>query len=187
MKRMLALVLLLLLTTVGSRAQSEYQYTANLHAFEGRWEYRNGSETFILELKVGYHSLANLSYGDFLIGDYAHAEGSRYHRYTDNIPTYIDDSNFIVPYCPGFLGDNGCARPDCVTPNRVRFYFWDRDCGTTRLIGILELLSPTTARFTLRKQEGVPSGEITVPNNITLTKVSSSTQPVSMADKLIIQ
>ena len=169
---------MLLLSVLESKAQQEYLYTENLDAYVGTWKYEAANETFILVLRKAALS-TDLFYGSCLTGGYKHIKnGKIIADYTANLPSTITNANFNIPNCPTFFGDNGCVRPDCVTPNEVDFFLWDKAYGDKRLHGCISLIASASIHFEVWQNDDI-SGRahnrvITVPTDIILHKVYSN-------------
>ena len=176
------LAILIIFPVLNVQAQQKYYYTANLEAYEGSWTYtsNDGTEVFTLKLqKVQLNS--NRSRHDCLVGGYyQYKNGQLLADTRGNLPSYITEANGYNLYSPSFIGDNGCARPDCVDPDEIYFYFWDKQYGEEFLPGLLTLLTPTTLRFEvwegdyLSTTQPPKSTAITVPQDVVLTKVAES-------------
>ena len=175
------LAVLIVFPVLDAHAQPEYLYTANLEAYEGSWTYtsNDGTEVFILKLQKAWQD-TNLFTGECLVGGYYHSKNGQVLADTrNNLPNQIIDANYFVPYCPSFFGDNGCARPDCVTPDEVNFFFWDERYGEKRLPGYLTLLTMGTLQFEVWEGSHIStiqppkSNAISVPQDVVLTKVAS--------------
>ena len=175
MKHRIVVSALAILLGISAKAQpAEYLHTTNLHSYEGIWEYTSGDETFTLVIKRGQLN-TTLFYGECLIGGYYHFKNGQVRDYTRNIPNRVEGFEFSRPSRPIFIGENGCVRPDCVTPNEVDFYFWDENFMNNKsLKGMFTLIDSHTARFEVWKMEdisGRPSGEITIPQDVIMKKV----------------
>ena len=179
MKKILLLpatILLLLAHQLG--AQPKYRYTANLDAYVGTWVYQNADTTFTLVIKKGTQS-TSLFHSDCLIGGYKLEKGGFVLAdYTQNIPSEFTEDSYSPSNFPAFWGDNGRSKPEKVNPNKVEIYFLDN--SGLLLNGMFILKSPTTANFTVWKQERVvlleegqtyEDPDISVPEDVIMTKV----------------
>ena len=176
------LAILIAFPVLNVNAQQKYRYTANLEAYEGSWTYTSddGTEVFTLTLQKAQEN-STLYRNECLVGGYYHyKDGQLLADTRRNLPAQITDANlFNFSYSPSFLGDNSCARPDCVDPDEIYFYFWDKQYREEFLPGLLTLLTPSTLRFEVWEGDhfsfGKPgnSTSITVPQVVVLTKIPS--------------
>ena len=168
-----ALTCLLLLITAEGNSQARLVYTTNLEAFAGTWRGVHGDEYFILKLKVGKEN-TDMFYGRCLIGGYKREKnGVVLIDRTQNLPNEITEEYYQGISCPSLFGTNGTTNPDYVTPEKVRFFFYDESYGEEALRGRITLINANMARFEVWEMDypgARERGPISVPINIILTK-----------------
>jgi|GEM_PF-3122764 len=144
----LIIVLILSVSSISLCAQQTnipYYTQPGLHKFEGEWEYNDGKNIFkiILKMEKTYIKGSAPVYIDFLSG---------YHLYIKDqtvLQNSVGKDKTITS--GGYIDRNN--------PNKIRFLFVDMGshsrAGGNMERGTLELLSDTTAKWTVRPSEGV--------------------------------
>jgi hypothetical protein len=172
--KQLIIILILSIGSISLKAQTNdtpYYTQPNLHKFEGEWVFDDGSTSFKIILKVQktYVKGQKPFYIDNIVG---------YHIYTKSksmLQSSIGKDKTISS--GGFVDNNNIYK--------INFLFIDLQRTTGSIPpplerGTLELLSDTTAKWSIRPGEGVilkgpdikPSDyKVHVPTNLVLKKV----------------
>ena len=157
-----------------------------MHAYVGVWEYANATDTFRIVLRKGIKSLP-YSYSECLIGGYRYIkQGIIIGDYTIGvIPSVFLRDDLISEENENItiMGTNSFAFPDEIDPNFIRIFFKDRGLGKSASSGLMQLLSPTQARWILKDDEGdyallpgeqPPIMGFSVPTDVVMTKISDT-------------
>ncbi len=163
--------------------QKVYQ-TKNLDAYVGVWQYVSGTDTFQVALRKGIKS-TRFSYSECLIGGYKYVKnGVIVYSHVQNFPSTFTNENFeTFDMTIAIMGTNAFVDPNQIDPNEVRIFFKDRGLNKTTQSGLLILLSPSQARWTLKDDEGdfvylpgeiIPADGFSVPTDVVMTKISDT-------------
>lgn len=163
------------LTTFGCLGAQTFVPTENLSAYVGTWVYKNSNETFQLYIKKGTLELERF-HGECLLGDYSYTkDGIKLDAYSVvDVPTVYADDNYDKVV---FHAVNRKTK-DGVQANVLNLFLQDKRMGK-RVHGRITLLSSTQMHFMLFDVEGeydrdedMPIEGFSIPNDVTLTKVT---------------
>jgi hypothetical protein len=172
MKQIILILSVGILSFGSGMAQKEY--TKNLDAFVGIWEYKTKNELFRIVFIKGINDKTSLY--DCVIGGYLYIKnGDTIGDYTKNIPVRVGSNTKDIT----ILGTNSAYDSTHLNPNRIRLTFTDRKIGKTTWgfpRNNFTLLSPTEASFKVFNNEGMdgeetPPEEFSVPVDVIMKKV----------------
>ena len=156
-------------------SQKERYYTRGLQQFVGTWIYQSNDTVFKITFKKGFFDCPFVCYDIVQSGYYLKVGDKVLDDYDSD--SYIQKGEITIPI---IVATNSNPKLKDIDPNYIRIELEDmrykKHSGPS---SYMKLLSPTTAKWVLKEDEGIDlyeEGEnlapgFSVPSNVILTKV----------------